>query len=208
MVNVMAMGKQAKVLSEVQIRTSLQFLSMTRNSERDIVILLLSVKAGLRAKEIASLTWQMLTDPEGNISDTIALQNVASKGKHGGRSIPLNKDLKAALENLKVFAAAKRLEKGFSFDLASNVVTSERGERMSANSIAHWFKRLYGNLGFDGCSSHSGRRTAITRWAKGVSKVGGSLKDVQELSGHASLATTQRYIQSDSASKRKLVDCG
>ncbi|MBC8285854.1 MAG: site-specific integrase [Nitrospinae bacterium] len=204
----MAQGKQAKVLSEVQIRTTLQFLSTTRNSQRDIVILLLSVKSGLRAKEIASITWAMLTDPEGNIGDAIALQNIASKGKNGGRTIPLNKELKVALETLKDFAVAKRLEKGFLFDLASNVITSERGERMSANSIAHWFKRLYGNLGFDGCSSHSGRRTAITRWAKNTSKVGGSLKDVQDLAGHVSLATTQRYIQSDSMAKRKLVDMG
>ncbi len=208
MVNMMAMGKQAKILSEVQIRTTLQFLTTTRNSQRDIVVFLLSVKSGLRAKEIASITWQMVTDPEGNVSEAIALQNIASKGSNGGRSIPLNKDLKAALEILKDFAAAKRLEKGFSFDLASNVITSERGGRMSANSIAHWFKRLYGNLGFDGCSSHSGRRTAITRWAKNTSRAGGSLKDVQELSGHVSLSTTQRYIQSDTAAKRKLVDMG
>ena len=208
MVNMMAMGKQAKVLSEVQIRTTLQFLTTTRNSQRDIVVFLLSVKSGLRAKEIASITWQMVTDPEGNIGDAIALQNVASKGKNGGRTIPLNRDLKAALEILKEFAVAKRLEKGFPFDLTSNVITSERGGRMSANSIAHWFKRLYGNLGFDGCSSHSGRRTAITRWAKNTPRAGGSLKDVQELSGHVSLSTTQRYIQSDTAAKRKLVDMG
>ena len=204
----MAQGKQAKVLSEAQLRTTQQFLSTTRNSQRDIVILLLSVKSGLRAKEIASITWAMVTDPEGNIGNSIALQNVASKGKNGGRTIPMNKELKAALVDLKHFATAKRLEKGFAFDLASNVITSERGERMSANSIAHWFKRLYGNLGFDGCSSHSGRRTAITRWAKNTSKVGGSLRDVQDLAGHVSLATTQRYIQSDSAAKRKLVDMG
>ncbi len=149
-----------------------------------------------------------VTDPEGNIGDVIALQNVASKGKNSGRAIPLNMDLKGALETLKDFAVTKRLKKGFPFDLASNVITSERGGRMSANSIAHWFKRLYGNLGFDGCSSHSGRRTAITRWAKNTSRVGGSLKDVQDLAGHVSLATTQRYIQSDSAAKRELVDCG
>ena len=170
--------------------------------------LLLSVKSGLRAKEIAFLTWQMVTDLEGNIGDAIALQNVASKGKNGGRTIPLNKELKAALEILKEFAAAKRLEKGFPFELTSNVIASERGGRMSANSIAHWFKRLYGNLGFDGCSSHSGRRTTITRWAKNTSRAGGSLKDVQDLSGHVSLSTTQRYIQSDTEAKRKLVDMG
>ena len=202
----MGQGKQAKVLSEPQIKATTQYLATTRNSPRDSVMFLLSVKSGLRAKEIASLTWQMVTDSEGNIADAIALQNIASKGKNGGRTIPLNKDLKQALETLKEFAAAKRAEKGFPFVLAANVVTSERGERLSPNSVAHWFKRLYGNLGFDGCSSHSGRRTAITRWAKNTSRVGGSLRDVQELAGHSSLSTTQRYVQGDTAAKRKLVD--
>lgn len=202
----MAQGKQAKILSETQIKATTQYLSTTRNSQRDTVMFLLSVKSGLRAKEIASLTWQMVTDPEGNIADAIALQNIASKGKNGGRTIPLNKDLKQALEILKDFAAAKRAEKGFPFDLAANVITSERGARMSANSVAHWFKRLYGSLGFDGCSSHSGRRTVITKWAKNTSRAGGSLRDVQELAGHSSLATTQRYVQGDTAAKRKLVD--
>lgn len=202
----MAQGKQAKVLSEAQIKATSQYLLTTRNSERDIVIFLLSMKSGLRAKEIASLTWQMITDPEGNIADAIQLQNIASKGRNGGRTIPLNKELKQALEALKDLVTSKRAEREYSFDLAANVITSERGERLSANSVAHWFKRLYGSLGFDGCSSHSGRRTAITRWAKNTSRVGGSLRDVQELAGHSSLATTQRYVQGDTAAKRKLVD--
>jgi integrase len=202
----MAQGKQAKVLSAAQIKATSQYLMTTRNSARDSVIFLLSMKSGLRAKEIASLTWQMITDPEGEIADSIQLQNIASKGHNGGRTIPLNKELKEALGALKLFAVSKRAENGFSFELASNVITSERGERLSANSVAHWFKRLYGSLGFDGCSSHSGRRTAITRWAKNTSKVGGSLRDVQELAGHSSLATTQLYVQGDTAAKRKLVD--
>jgi integrase/recombinase XerD len=90
--------------------------------------------------------------------------------------------------------------------IAANIITSERGERLTANSVAHWFKRLYANLGFDGCSSHSGRRSAITRWAKNVYRVSGSLRDVQKLAGHKNLATTQRYIVGDTAAKRKLVD--
>ena len=202
----MAQGKQAKILSEAQIRATTQYLATTRNAQRDAVMFLLSVKSGLRAKEICFLTWQMVTDSQGNIADAIALQNIASKGKNGGRTIPLNKDLKSALESLKDFAAAKRSEKGYPFDLAANVITSERGERLSANSVAHWFKRLYRSLSFDSCSSHSGRRTAITRWAKNVSRVSGSLRDVQELAGHRNLATTQRYIVGDTDAKRKLVD--
>ena len=205
----MAQGKQAKVLSPAQIRTALQFLQTTRNPERDTVIFLLSCKAACRAKEVSEITWAMVTDPEGNVSDAIQLQNVASKGKGGGRTIPLNKDLKAALVILKELAESKRAERGFTFDLGSNVVSSERGSRMSANSIAHWFKRLYGeSLGFDGCSSHSGRRSAITTWSRNVSRAGGSLRDVQAVAGHSSLAMTQLYIEQDSDAQKKLVDLG
>ena len=50
------------------------------------------------------------------------------------------------------------------------------------------------------------RRTFITRIAKKIVEAGGSLRDVQELAGHASLSTTQRYIQGDSAAKRRVVD--
>jgi integrase/recombinase XerD len=45
---------------------------------------------------------------------------------------------------------------------------------------------------FDGASFHSGRRTFITRAAKGIVEAGGSLRDIQELAGHSNLATTQR----------------
>src|SRR5689334_22057639 len=47
---------------------------------------LLSTKAGIRAKEIACLTWTRVTDAEGQIGDAIYLTNDASKGKRGRRS--------------------------------------------------------------------------------------------------------------------------
>src|SRR5688500_12131418 len=60
-------------------------------------MLLLSVKAGLRAKEIALATWSMVLDSDGAVGDTLELRNVASKGKGGGRVVPLNTELRAAL---------------------------------------------------------------------------------------------------------------
>ena len=80
-----------------------------------------------------------------------------------------------------------------------------RRKRFSAATVRLWFHRLYQTLGMTGCSSHSGRRTFITRAARKVSEVGGSVRDVQQLAGHASMQTTQRYIESDSDAKRKLV---
>ena len=64
---------------------------------------------------------------------------------------------------------------------------------------------LHGALGFDGASSHSGRRTFITKAAKKIVEAGGSLRDIQELAGYSSLATTQRYIRGDSRAKQNVV---
>ena len=102
----MAQGKQAKVLSEAQAKAVLRHVEdHGRYPDRDKVMVLLSLKAGLRAKEIAELTWGMITDANGELGDAIALPNSASKGKGGGRTIPLNAELRAALATLKARAA-------------------------------------------------------------------------------------------------------
>ena len=76
---------------------------------------------------------------------------------------------------------------------------------MTSLSIVVWFNRAFRNIGLTGCSSHSGRRTFITRAARLVHKAGGSLRDVQLLAGHRSIQTTQRYIDGDTDVQRKLV---
>lgn len=76
---------------------------------------------------------------------------------------------------------------------------------MSARGVVNWFGRLYASAGLDGCSSHSGRRTFITRSARLIAKAGGSLRDIQELVGHRDLSTTQRYIEGDRDAQRKLI---
>jgi integrase len=87
------------------------------------------------------------------------------------------------------------------------IVHSERSDLgMSPGAVQVWFHRLYESLGFAGASSHSGRRTFVTRCAKNIIAAGGSLRDMQELAGHASLQTTQRYIQGDTDGKRRVVD--
>jgi integrase len=191
------LGKQAKTLTDKQVNRSLAEVAQRRYPERDRVMVLLSVKAGLRAKEISHVTWGMMTDAEGNVGDALHLSNGASKGKRGGRVVPLNASLRDALVALK---ATRNVEAG------DRIIHSERDIGMSPGAVQVWFHRLYESLGFKGASSHSGRRTFVTRCAKKVAEAGGSLRDVQELAGHASLATTQRYIQGDTAAKRRVVD--
>ena len=187
------LGKQAKILSDDNIRDLLAFTELTRYPTRNRVIVLLSAKAGLRAGEIANLTWPMVTDPTGHIGRVIALENQFAK-KKSGRVIPLHRDLREALLTLQEAT-----------DGRGSVVRSERGTAMTPVTIVHWFALAYRAIGLTGCSSHSGRRTFVTRAARLVHRAGGSLRDVQLLAGHRSIQTTQRYIDGDSDAQRRLV---
>jgi integrase/recombinase XerC len=194
----MGLGKQAKVLSDRQVRTALAYISENhRYPLRDRVMALLSVKAGLRAKEVAGVTWAMAMDADGQVGDVLELRDGASKGKRGGRTIPLNNELRAALVELH---AEQRPAP------ADRIIRSERGAAMLPGAVANWFGDLYRKLGFAGASSHSGRRTFVTKAAKRCVEAGGSLRDVQQLAGHSSLAITQRYIEGSTEAKRKLVN--
>jgi integrase len=186
-------GRQAKILSSTDVDDLLVFASCTRNPLRNRVIVLLSAKAGLRAGEIASLTWDMVLGPTGQIIGIIELRDKAAK-KGSGRCIPMHPVLRSALADLRRVAAHSEY-----------VVTSERGGAMTPSSIVVWFNRAFKSIGLKGCSSHSGRRTFVTRAARLVHKAGGSLRDVQLLAGHRSIQTTQRYIDGDTDAQRKLV---
>ena len=197
----MGIGKQSKTLNKNQIEMVSTYLRSKRNGLRNQTIFLLSVKSGLRAKEIASLQWRMVVQPDGKIDDYINLPNSSSKGR-SGRVIPLHSSLKVNLNELLEEQSRIR-----TFDLdTSYIVRTERSASASAQSIVNMFSGWYRDLGLIGCSSHSGRRTFITETAKKISTVGGSLRDIQMMVGHSSLQTTQRYIESDSESQMRVVN--
>jgi integrase len=187
------LGKRAKILSDDNVDDLLLFAETTRQPLRNKVIVLLSAKAGLRAGEIAHLTWDMVTDPSGAVGGVLELPDHAAK-KGSGRVMPLHQELRSALTELRALART-----------SGPVIVSERGGPMTPLSIAIWFANAYRMIGLDGCSSHSGRRTFITRAARLVHHAGGSLRDVQLLAGHRSIQTTQRYIDGDTDAQRKLV---
>jgi hypothetical protein len=55
-------GKRAKILLAVHVEDLLIFAAQTRHPIRNQVLVLLSVKADLRAGEIANLRWDMLLE--------------------------------------------------------------------------------------------------------------------------------------------------
>lgn len=85
---------------------------------------LLSVKAGLRAAEIANLARDMVLDPNGTVGTTLELRDCAAKKVHG-QIIPLHEEhSQCAL--LGGFAEGNQ-----------PVVRSERGNKMGARSIVY-----------------------------------------------------------------------
>ncbi len=190
-------GQQAVLLPTAAQNRLLRHVRRTRYPERDLVMVLLSLRAGLRASEIAGLKWRMVLNAAGRIGDRLAVEDIIAKRK-GGRVIPLHPDLRRAL------TALLRIQ-SYAIDRNDPVIVSERGGQLRAGSVVNLFATWYRNLGLEGCSSHSGRRTFVTTAARNLAKVGGSLRDVQQLAGHRQLATTERYIQGDTQAQRRLI---
>ncbi len=209
----MAHGKQAQILNKTEFDLLLADAATTRNPTRDRLIILLSFKAGLRACEIANLSWSMVTDASGNVADGISLTDAASKtvrnrnmrrASGGGRYIPMHPMIQAALEVMRD-DPPRRFAHPLWPQPTDPVVPSEQG-RYSPNAIAVWFHLRFKRLGLQGASSHSGRRTFITSAARAIIRAGGSLRDVQTLAGHKSLLVTQRYIEPDAPAQRRIVN--
>ena len=112
-------GKQAKILSDGNLEDLLLLTETSRHPLRNKVMVLLSAKAGLRAGEIAHLTWAMITDPTGDIGTVLELPARAAK-KGSGRVVPLHEELRTAL------AAWRSVNQS-----AGAVVVSERGGPMT-----------------------------------------------------------------------------
>jgi integrase len=165
-------GRQAKLLSDQHLTNLLRYAQSSRYPDRNRVIVLLSFKAGLRAAEIANLTWAMVVDATGAVAPVLELHDQAAKNR-GGRRIPVHAGLHAALSRWRDLRPPTDF-----------VISSERGQAMRPRSIVNWFADAYHRIGLEDCSSHSGRRTFITRAARLVHKASGSLRDVQLLAGH------------------------
>ena len=167
----MAQGKQAKTLTQKQQDAVLAYLERsTRHPQRNKVIFLLSMKAGLRAKEIASLRWRNVCDAEGYTSDEINIEDAGSKGK-GGRTIPMAPALKEALQAYRNHLSLKALpghdrrtrpwtdipSKHDGVDIDGFIIRTERGSTISgvsAQVIVNLFQKWFGPEGYGLSKGH------------------------------------------------------
>ena len=140
------MPKQARALDDKRFK---QAIEKTKN-DRERVMLLLSVKAGLRSVEIAGLTWGRI-DFDGK---TLLLST--TKGNKP-RHVPMHGELVAAL------MAYRATRKGKDGKERSVLVNTRTHKPMTPNAVAVWLRDCYvKRLGWTGYSSHSGRRSFAT----------------------------------------------
>lgn len=189
--------KQAKMLDTDQLRLVEAHVATLHEPIRDTAILYLSFYAGLRACEIAGLTWDMVLDAQGNIASVVAITNDVAKGHTGGRVVPMHPKLATVLRQLSESYNVR--------PVSGSVVCSRTGAGVSPHYIAKRMKQWFAAVGLQGCSSHSGRRTFITTAARTINLHGGSLRDVQLIVGHAFLSTTERYIVENNAAQASVV---
>lgn len=155
----------------------------------------LSRYAGLRVGEILNIHLSDLVEPDGLVSDYVTVRpKVGKRGK--GRKVPMHPKLAEAIRKFQLNHPDMTYV-GFSQQHYTP-------KRQTLSSLTVWFHLLYKQVGLVGYSSHSGRRTFITELAKAAPRIGYSLRDVQLIAGHASLKTTEAYIE-PSANLGKLV---
>ena len=146
--------RHAQTLNEAQFRKVLQYCRTRRHVNRDTTILMVSFYAGLRAKEIAALRLGDVFNADGTVRTQFTLERTQTKGGQR-RTVYINKRLAKALYDYG-------LDKSLS-NLTRPLFESQKGGHFSANTMCQLFLDIYKACGLKDASSHSGRRTYITK---------------------------------------------
>jgi integrase/recombinase XerD len=189
-------------LTDRAVTTALaQAKAAGRLSERNTALIRISLGLGLRAGEIAALRWSYVLSEDGTVGKSLDLPNDVAKWGSGRRGMPLSPPVREALEELRK-ATAQRV----GVKPEDPIFLSQKGGKgLTRQAVVDLFRRIWSNAGIS-ASSHSGRRYFITKAARSVSSVGGSLNDVRQLARHKHLATTQRYIAENTKAQSDLVN--
>ena len=142
--------------------------------DRDTAILELLYSSGLRVSELTNL---MI----GDVDYAAGMVRVLGKGSKE-RIVPVGTAALAALERYLA-------ERGYPDD-KSPLFLGSRGGRINRRAVAELVKRWSKTIAtFKSVSPHTLRHTFATH----LLEAGADLRSIQELLGHASLSTTQKY---------------
>jgi len=207
---------QATTLQPGQIRHLLRVTASTsRHPERDCLVLLLGLTAGMRITEIAQIEVQDVLFPSGALRSEVSLRATITKGcrqrciylghAKAIEAIDRYLDLRVAgrlrttadpgrYRGLEPSSKLILTRRGYKFHLNTKRRVSWAGEQvdyLACDSLQSHVTKLYRDAGIRGGSSHSGRRTMASR----LIQQGEQVETVQLLLGHAELDHVRPYLQ-------------
>ncbi len=146
---------------------------------RDRALLEVLYSCGLRAAECVGLDW-------GSVATELGVVHARGKGSKE-RIVPIGNDALAALE---------RLRSGWRGNLVDRdaIFLNLRGTRLSTRSVGRIVER---HLRESGVQIHATPHSLRHSFATHLLESGADLRAIQEMLGHASIATTQKYTHID-----------
>lgn len=186
--------KQARVLNSLEMKRLLVVVNSGKHSERNRIAIMFSYLAGMRVGEIAQLKVADAYEKDYSIREQILLPASYTKS-NDARLIFVSKKLRKELADYRQSSAFPEV-------LEKPLLVTQKRTAFSPNTLCQLFGELYKKAGLKGASSHSGRRSFITKMAHN----GISPKVIMTLAGHKNLGTTQRYIDVNDEMLRAAVD--
>ncbi|MEU0240824.1 MULTISPECIES: tyrosine-type recombinase/integrase [Nocardiopsidaceae] len=162
--------------------------------ERDLAVLALALLTGMRSAEMLSLRVESVGGRAGE-------RRIRVVGKGGGeRSLPIEVPLEVLLE---AYLESRRARFGVVRG-SDPLLVDNRGEGLRRGGLQYLVKQCYRHAGVHdrvarGTLVHALRHTFATRLAED----GASVTEIMRLLGHASLSSSQAYIQVTDRAQRE-----
>ena len=197
----MAKEGKARVLTESEFKRLLIMAKDSPFALRNVAIIYCSFGLGLRVKEIAALKISDVFDHHLKVMDEINLLRAMTKGDKQRHVYVTNKKVAIALQD---YLDDLQIQEKEAFNKKGYLFKTQSGNRFQPDVLQKWFRKLYDKTGLVGASSHSGRRTFITR----LIEQGADIKAVSRLAGHANISTTSEYVEDNPTRLKRIASLG
>ncbi len=176
---------KSRVLTSSEFKRVVKMQESNKYGVRNICCLYISFYLGLRAKEISALKIGTFVDTSGNLKKEILLKRQMTKGLVQRRCYLTNDKL------IKVLRKYMEIRNKSSYNnLEAPLILSQKKSSFTPDTMQKLFSTMYRQVGLDGATSHSGRRS----FANLLIDSGTGISHVQKLMGHKNIQTTTLYI--------------
>ncbi len=174
-------GQSAIITPEAQ-RRILKAFSEDLFEKRNKAIFLLGLYSGMRRNEMRMLNIGDLVGADKKLREEFLLVKGITK-THQSRTIYIHP---VAARGLEEYLATRPTARA-----SEPLFTSRDGERIGLSTFSRIFEEAFRRAGLEGASTHSLRRTFITR----LHQAGTRIKVIMRLAGHSNISVTSRYIE-------------